>query len=136
MDIYEQLRRDEGEIRFPYKDTVGKVTIGVGRNLTDDGLSRSEIQLLLTNDVSEIESYLSASLLWYKDLDEARQGVLLNMGFNLGAHGLLGFHNMLTLMEKKDWKGASAAMLDSKWATQVGPRAARLADQLESGEWV
>jgi len=135
MDIYEQLLRDEGIRLKPYQDTVGKWTIGVGRNLSDKGISEEEARVLLEDDVEEVSRGLLKALPWYTDLNEARQGVLENMAFNLGLAGLLAFHNTLTLMEKGDFDGAATAMLASRWATQVKDRAERLADQLRSGEW-
>lgn len=135
MDIYEQLLRDEGIRLKPYKDTVGKLTIGIGRNLDDKGISEDEANYMLANDVKEVEDGLRAALPWFSGLDDARQGVLINMGFNLGVQGLLGFHNTLTYIQQGNWSFAAVEMLDSKWAKQVGARAQRLAEQLESGEW-
>jgi lysozyme len=51
MDLIEQLRRDEGVRLHPYTDTVGKLTIGVGRNLADMGISDAEATVLLQNDI-------------------------------------------------------------------------------------
>lgn len=135
MDIFEQLRRDEGSRNFPYTDTVGKLTIGVGRNLTDRGLANDEINDLLVNDVNQVKMDLTRSLPWYASLDEARRGVLENMAFNMGLHGLLAFHKMLTFMEAGEYDQAATEMLNSKWSAQVGDRAKRLALQLQTGEW-
>jgi lysozyme len=135
MDIYEQLRRDEGVRKTVYRDSLGIPTIGVGRNLESPGLSDSEIQLLLVNDVSTRGEELSEALSWYSELDQVRQEILINMGF-MGIAKLLQFHNMLTLMQAKKWDEAAEAMLDSKWATQVGARATRLAQQMRTGERV
>ena len=48
----------------PYMDSVGKCTIGVGRNLTDRGLSVDEVELLF-----EIDFKLAMHILdvWIKD---------------------------------------------------------------------
>jgi lysozyme len=135
MDIREQLSRDEGVRSFPYLDTVGKTTIGVGRNLTDVGVSSDEIDLMLTNDISRAEATLAASLPWSSALGDARRGVLVNMAFNM-ENKILGFHNMLAAMEAGNWEAAATAMLDSQWAKQVGDRAVRLAEQMRTGEWV
>ena len=48
------LIRDEGSSLVPYTDTVGKLTIGVGRNLTDVGISNSEMELMLMNDIENV----------------------------------------------------------------------------------
>ena len=135
MNIYDQLKRDEGSKNFPYTDTVGKLTIGVGRNLTDRGISEDELETLLLNDVKIATGQLAGALPWYAALDEARRGVLLNMAFNMGISGLLGFHRALSFMENGEYDKAADEILASKWAVQVGARASRLATQLRSGEW-
>jgi lysozyme len=129
-----ELRRDEGVRSKPYRDTVGKLTIGVGRNLDDVGLSDEEIDHLLANDVSRVKAELDQFLPWWRDLDAVRQRALINMCFNLGIHGLLGFRNTLAAIQAHEWPKAAAGMLDSRWARQTGPRAHRLAHMMETGE--
>lgn len=135
MDIIAQLRRDEGVKKFPYTDTVGKLTIGVGRNLTDVGLADTEINFLLRNDIYKVQQELTARFPFFAALDLVRQNVLVNMGFNLGVPGLAHFHLMMAAIEKNDWTTAASEMLNSQWARQVGNRATRLALQMTSGEW-
>ena len=48
------------------------------------------------------------------------------MYVNLGPSGLLGFKKMHKALANKDYITASAEMLDSRWATQVGNRAIEL----------
>ena len=136
MDIITQLIRDEGKKNFPYADTVGKLTIGVGRNLIDVGLSDSEVGTLLQNDVAKVTTQVYNKFPWYANLDLVRQGVILNMAFNMGTHGLEGFPLFLRAMAQGDWNTAAGEMLDSLWAKQVGDRAIRLAQQIKTGEWV
>lgn len=135
MDIFEQLTRDEGTRLFPYLDQAGKTTIGVGRNLTNDGLSLDEINVLLKNDVSRITEQLAARIPYFSGMDPVRQAVLVNMAFNMGFNGLEKFPNMLSAIAKGNWSEASDEMLGSLWARQVGDRAKRLALQIRSGEW-
>lgn len=65
-----------------------------------------------------------------------RLAVLENMTFNLGIAGLLKFKRTLTMIQAENYDGAAQAMLESKWADQVGARAQRLSQQLATGEWV
>jgi len=65
--IKKQLTLHEGRKNKPYKCTSGKITIGVGRNLDDNGLSEDEIDYLLTNDVLRCEKELQQRLPWYED---------------------------------------------------------------------
>lgn len=135
MTLRDQLIRDEGLRLKPYKDGVGKLTIGVGRNLDDVGLSLGEAEYLLDNDIRRATSDVVARIPWCHTLDDVRFAVLVNMSFNLGIGGLLGFTKALAAMEKGEWQAAANAMLDSKWRRQVGIRAERLARQMETGVW-
>ena len=136
MTLEEQLLRDEGYRQFPYRDSFGKLTVGIGRNLDDLGISEEEARYLLSNDIERARHQLSASLPWYRDLDPVRQAVLENMNFNLGHSGLLKFRKMLEAAEKGQHHIVSQHMLDSLWAKQTGARASRLAEQWRTGEWV
>lgn len=135
MDIFEQLKRDEGVRIKPYTDSVGKLTIGVGRNLTDVGLFEKEIQTLLENDVAFARAGVNVHFPWSGQLDEARRGVLVNMAFNMGIWTLSGFTKFLAAVQGAHWEIAAGEMLDSTWARQVGVRAVRLAQQMRTGEW-
>lgn len=128
-----QLRVHEGIREKPYVDTVGKLTIGVGRNLTDVGLFPSEINFLLINNIIRCHIELDQNIPWWVELDDVRKRVLLDMCFNLGINGLLGFRNTLRLVFMGDFAQASSNMLMSKWARQVGKRANRLAEMMRTG---
>jgi lysozyme len=136
MDIYSQLERDEGIRTHPYTDTTGNLTIGVGRNLSVKGLTPEEIEFLLLKDVHEVTIELEARLPWFQALDAARQGVIVNMAFNMGFSGLETFPKFLAAVAQGDWETAASEMLNSEWAKQVGVRANRLAVQMKSGVWV
>lgn len=131
------LLRDEGLRLKPYKDTVGKLTIGVGRNLDDRGISNDEARYLLDNDIDSVEKQLRVAFPHYVKLDDARQEVLLNMAFNMGVgnavKGLMSFIHTLAAIESGDYELAARRMLKSLWATQVGDRAKRLAEQMRTG---
>lgn len=135
MNLTDQLIRDEGLRLYPYTDTVGKITIGVGRNLTDVGISAVEARQLLANDVQNAIARMEQTLPWSTGLDEVRHAALANMTFNLGIGRLCGFKNFLEALRSGDWKTARNEMLNSHWAEQVGPRAQRLAIQIETGVW-
>jgi len=128
------LELHEGIRYFPYVDTVGKLTIGVGRNLTDKGLAPSEVSFMLTNDVLEVEQALDVSIPWWRGLNEVRQLVLADMCFNLGIAGLLRFKNTLGHMQVGNYELAADNMMLSKWATQVGSRASKLSRMMRTGQ--
>jgi lysozyme len=128
------LINDEGLRLKPYTDTVGKLTIGVGRNLTDVGISRDEAMTLLQNDVNVATGDLDKTLPWWRTMNEVRQHVLINMCFNIGIVGLMGFKKALAAMEARDYDQAATEMEDSEWYTQVGGRGPRLVSLMRNGE--
>ena len=128
--LAKDLLRDEGLRLKPYRCTAGKLTIGVGRNLDDRGLTEPEALLLLDNDIQACWTQLEVGLPWITTAPEAVQEVLTNMCFNLGVHGLLKFKKTLGFLQTGDYQDAAAEMLRSDWASQVGPRADRLAQKL------
>lgn len=127
-----QLERHEGKRLKPYRDTAGKLTIGVGRNLDDVGLSEDEVDALLINDIGRVEHDLFRLVPCYSSLPDPQQRVLANMAFNLGVTGLLKFQHMLAAVAARDFNTAAQEMLDSAWAKQVGTRAIELADQMRA----
>lgn len=138
-ELVKQLRGDEGERACVYPDHLGFWTIGVGR-LVDGrkpgaGLRAEEISFLLNNDIDDRIEALTRRLPWFQDLDDARRGVLLNMSFQMGVDGLLGFKNTLKLVEDGKHENAAHAMLQSLWATQTPERAKRMSEQMRTGLW-
>jgi len=131
--IIEQLELHEGIRLKPYKDTVGKLTIGIGRNLDDVGLSKAEAYYLAQNDIRRRINRLE-KFEWYRNLDEIRKKVIIDMAFNLGMGGLLSFKNMIKAIKLNDFPTAAAEMLNSKWANQVGVRAKRLSKMMKTGQ--
>lgn len=132
-ELIAELVRDEGRRLMPYVDTAGKITIGVGRNLTDLGISLGECAAMLDKDIARAELGLDHALPWWRELDGVRQRVLLNMAFNLGLVGLSSFRATLGAIKEARFTDAAAGMQASLWARQVGRRAERLARMMESG---
>ena len=133
--IKAQLVRHESLRLKPYRCTAGKLTIGYGRNLDDKGISKSEAYELLANDIRSCgEQLIDEIPEIYSGLDEVRKSVLLNMCFNLGISGLLGFKNTLAFIKARDWERAANNMLVSRWAKQVGRRAIELSELMRKGK--
>ena len=136
-DLQAMLIHHEGMKKFPYYDTVGKLTIGCGRNLTDRGLSEDEIMHLFNNDIAQAIEDVRHCCSVYDQLIRPRQMVLVSMAFNLGRTKLQGFTQMLSAVDRGDWNASADEMLHSHWATQVGQRAVILAQMMRHGtsEW-
>lgn len=137
MTLRERIMADEGFVGHAYQDHLGYWTIGWGRLIDarrGGGISRAEAEMLLDNDIAAKTAELRAALPWIDQLDEPRREVLINMAFNLGVPGLLGFKLTLRYVREGDYDLAAREMLHSKWTEQVGERAARLARQMATGE--
>ena len=120
-------------VLHPYTDTVGKLTIGYGRNLDDRGISQAEADFLFDNDfIIVLRELLECS--WYVNQPDGVQAALVNMCFNLGLPRLKGFKRMIVALEAKNYTLAAKEALDSKWATQVGQRAKDVAVMLREGK--
>ena len=133
-DVRDLIIHHEGMELKPYKCTAGKLTIGAGRNLEDNGITHEEALYLLDNDIKRCRLELQHHLSWFNGLNQARQAALIDMAYNLGISRLLGFHNMLTAMKHSEWERAANEALDSRWAKQVGNRAVEIADMIRKGE--
>lgn len=127
------LEQDEGLKLKPYRDTVGKLSIGCGRNLDDVGITTEEARYLLENDVGRAESDLDRNIPWWRELSEKRRHVLVSLVFNMGWPRLSGFVKFLAALKRNDWPGAAMEMRDSRWFQQVKGRGERLAKAMEEG---
>ena len=137
-NLIEILKRHEGVETHAYTDSVGKITIGVGRNIDPSGgigLSTGEINHLLSNDISRVEKELYNTFDWFDSLDDVRGDALVNICFNLGLPRLMKFKKALAAMEDGDYNLAAIEWLDSVWAEQVGQRAIELSLMIETGEY-
>jgi lysozyme len=136
-ELVEQLKRQEGWKRTLYKDHLGFWTIGCGR-LVDPrrggGLSDDEIAYLLDNDIDKVVAQLDKRIPWWKEIASSnRRAVLINMAFQMGIDGLLGFKNTLAMIKAGDYSGAAKGMLNSLWAKQTPARAHELSEQMRIG---
>ena len=139
--LHDQLERHEGRRYRAYLDTTGHVTIGIGRNLSERGVNDEEIERMYERDVCEAVEDLRAHLPWFERLGDVQQRVLIDMTFNMGIDGVLGFHRTLAAMEDGRAEDAARFMLQSLWANQVGDgpggrmdRAERLATMWRTGK--
>lgn len=130
------LKRDEGVRLKPYTCPAGKLTIGVGRNLDDRGITIEECQALLDNDInactSAAETLLGAE--FFGSLETARQLAIVNMIFQLGTVGFAKFSRTIDAIKRHAWTEAANNARASLWAKQTPERAARVIYMLETGK--
>jgi lysozyme len=149
--LIEQIKRHESYRKHVYRCSAGKSTIGYGYNLSanplhlsgveisyahTNGMIEAEAERLLIKMVDDIIKQLHGQLPWWSKLSGERQAVLVNMAYNIGVAGVLGFKNTLHLIERGDYTKASVEMMNSKWAGQVKGRAVELAEQMKTGKYV
>jgi len=122
----EQIKFDEGFSGNVYQCTEGKNTIGYGRNLDNNPLTKKEAEHLLDNDLKRVAKQ-AMRFSFYKNLDADRRAVVINMIFQLGLKGFEGFKKLIGALDNRDYGRAYTEMLDSKWSQQTPERAQRLA---------
>ena len=128
--IKAMLVRHEGLVCHLYQCKADKTSIGVGRNLTDVGISEDEAMYLLANDIKRTTEDLDKNYgAWITFPAEARM-VCIDLVFNLGITGFMKFKKTRQLMELGMWLEASEELLDSRYATQLPNRSAYNSRQL------
>jgi lysozyme len=133
--LIEQLKIHEGMKLKPYKCTAGKLTIGIGRNLEDVGISMEEANMLLRHDIQEATRQLLHAFPWMGKFNDARISAMINFTFNVGIGTVKKFENTLSYMQSGEWDKAADEMMDSRWARQVGNRAIEVTEQIRTGKW-
>lgn len=127
------LTQEEGYRQFAYQDTTGNLTIGIGHNLTANGISINAANYILDEDIDYFINKIKESVPVFDDLCEARQMVLVDMCFNLGLKGFLKFTRMLAYVCQEDYVSAAGEIEYSKAAMQTGERYKRLAQMMKAG---
>ena len=122
-EVKEMLIRHEGTMCTLYQCTEDKWTIGVGRNLTDRGITEEEAMYLLDNDIKRVMNQLDEYWTVWRSFEKRGQMVCLDMCFQMGIQGFMGFRRTRALMEMGMWLEASEELLDSKYAIQTANRA-------------
>ena len=130
--LHTQLQAEESLKLFPYRDSVGKLTIGRGHNLTDDGISLHVAEEIYAEDVTRAVATANQYLPSWPTLDDVRQRVFVDLAFNM-QHRLGSFGVMLTAANRGDFNAAADALQNSLWFHQVGIRGPKLVSMLRSG---
>lgn len=118
-ELIRQIIHHEGLRLMPYHCTAGKLTIGVGRNIEDRGISRDEALYMLENDLQECFADLSRVFIDFHGFGKARQYALVDLRLNLGPSRFRTFRRMIAAVNNNDWHQAAAELKDSLWWNQV-----------------
>lgn len=133
--LMESLESHEGVQLHPYRDTQNLITIGIGRCLDRNGISLQEAYYLANNDIDKCLRAAQANCDFFETLSDVRQNVCIEMIFQLGIYGFLGFRKMLSAMRRGDWHGAAVEGLDSDWHNETPGRCEALMKMLETDTW-
>lgn len=127
------VKQHEGRHLRLYTDTEGKLSIGYGRNLSDNGITQVEAELMLAHDLDVAYREALAAWPWLAKQTEARQAVVVEMAYNLGVPKLRGFGRFLEALRMGRYGEAAQEMLDSRWHQQTKGRARTLAERMRRG---
>ena len=138
----EWIAYDEGFEQFAYDDETGvkvvaphgKLTIGYGFNLEASGLSLYESNLILRHRVWQLDKAMKAAWLSCSSLDANRQLACLNIAYNCGREGFLGFHETLAYLTAHDYLSASKDVLESMVAAKERDRYERISETFLTGK--
>ena len=133
MDL-ERLRKrlivEEGCELLPYRCTADKLSIGVGRNLEERGISHDTAMQMLDEDIEICVGELKQNLSFFDQLPDEIQEMLCDLAFNMGVPRLMTFVKTLKLLKEGDYAAAADELLESRYASTLPARAGRNADIL------
>lgn len=132
QEAAEYIQGHEGISLKPYYCTANKLSIGIGRNLDDRGITKEEAMFLFNTDLKLALSDLYRVFDDFDMLPATAQVVLIDMMFQLGLVRFCGFKKMIEQIKARNWEEAAKELMDSKYAKQVPSRAEHNRDRLLS----
>ena len=126
------LKLEEGFSSTVYLDHLGNPTIGYGHRTVKNAapITKIEAEAILAADIAKAMKNVKS--LVGKDAPLEVKQIVTTMVFQIGFEGVSKFKTMLKCIKAKDYKGAAAAMLDSKWAKQTPERAKRMSELMRN----
>ena len=135
MSLIENIKAHEGYRREIYKDSVGKPTVGYGflvAALSPDELklnggkaepmSKEVAEKILNLKVAKLQKRVFQCLPWLADKPQGVQDTLIEMAYQLGLAGLMGFHHTLGCIEAGDHAQAAKNLRESLLYRQTPQR--------------
>ena len=139
--LRDTLKIDEGVKYEIYNDHLGYPTFGIGHLVVEsdeehgkpvgETVTQERVQSLFNLDIAITIEDCKRLYPDFDELPEEAQLIIANMCFNLGYPRLSKFKDMKAAVNARDWGAAGAAMIDSRWYTQVPNRARRLVDRMK-----
>ena len=151
-NLVSMIKHEEGFRTYAYQDTRGFRTIGFGTKfplldsdwhcfnrvnldaIVRNGVTYSQADCLLRSRLSD--HYLELLKRWVPFSGEQSpvQMALLDMVYQLGVDGLLGFHKMLAALARHDYPTAIQEAIDSAWDHETPSRVDRVVSVFRSQE--
>ena len=117
---------------YPYKDSLGKLTIGCGHLVLknenfNDGITEKEADILLSRDLANV--ILDVHSLGLNVPDDWNDFLII-MTFQLGINGVKKFKRMINALQLKNFREAIVQARDSLWYRQTPNRVDDMIRQL------
>lgn len=133
-DLLKQIKEHEGLKLKLYKCPAGRLTIGYGHNIEDNGLSKTACEFILIEDIEEAERNLYAIFgrELYESLKNIQKIALIDMMFNLGIIKFLTFKKFIKAVKDKDWNKASEEVINSRAYEQNKRRYKKISEEIKT----
>lgn len=146
MSLLENIKAHEGFSARIYKDSVGKPTVGYGflvAALSPDELklnggkvepmSKEVAEKILNLKVVRLQKRVLECLPWLASKPQGVQDTILEMAYQLGLAGLMGFHHTLSCIEAGDYAQAARNLRASLLYRQTPKRVEDYIKGLKNG---
>nr|WP_314378055.1 glycoside hydrolase family protein [uncultured Campylobacter sp.]DAR77999.1 MAG TPA: lysozyme [Caudoviricetes sp.] len=146
MSLLENIKAHEGFRDHIYKDSVGKPTVGYGflvAALSPDELklnggktepmSKEVAEKILNLKVTKLQKRVLECLPWLSSKPQSIQDTILEMAYQLGLAGLLGFRHTLGCIEAGDYAQAAKNLRASLLYRQTPKRVEGYIKGLKNG---
>ena len=132
LKLKKRIKRNEGFSLKPYKDQLGFLTIGYGHlildyeaNLLKKKIYKNELEKIFEQDFNKALNNFNRHLKVFTS-NKREAELLIEMVFQLGTKGVLGFKNLLQNMNKGNRHLVCFEMMKSLWYNQTPKRVKEL----------
>jgi len=131
-NIAKSLKKEEGFRAQGYECSMGFLSIGFGRNIsnTGPGITEAEAEMLLMNDIHRTLEECYKAFPFFENLSSERRSAVCQLVFQLGLTTFRKFHKTLRHLEDGEFDLAADELLRSRFAEQTPARAKRMAKLL------
>jgi lysozyme len=137
------IKANEGFRAFIYDDKTGKplkpgdtlqgsAAIGYGTDLIKGGIKQVEAEILLADRVEERIAAITDEIPWWVGRPDDAIKALVDVSYQCGVAGLLGFKKMLACLHAGDYVGAARELMDSDLGRDYPERTGRNAALLKN----